>query len=132
MQNIELRVEPISADIYVDCRGIQISQVIVNLLSNAFDAVAKAPIRRVRVVTAVVKGEVQIAVADSGPGVPDHLVSRIMEPFFTSKEIGKGTGLGLSLSNGIAAAHGGSLTYERTDGETRFVLTLRRWQRCPA
>ena len=134
MQDIELHVTPVPADIYIDCRGTQISQVIVNLLSNAFDAVAKAPIakRRVRVTTAVVNGEVQIAVADSGPGVPATLVSRIMEPFFTTKEIGKGTGLGLSLSNGIAAAHGGCLSYERADGETRFVLTLRRWRRCPA
>ncbi len=131
MQDIELQVEPIPADIYIECRGTQISQLIVNLLSNAFDAVAKASIRRVRVMTEVANGEVRITVADSGPGVPAHLVSRIMEPFFTTKEIGKGTGLGLSLSNGIAAAHGGSLTYDRADAETRFVLTLRSWHRCP-
>jgi signal transduction histidine kinase len=126
-QQIILKVEAIPADLYIDCRGTQIAQVLLNLLANAYDAVAQLPIRRVRVATEVANGEVQIAIIDNGAGVPAELVSRIMEPFFTTKEIGKGTGLGLSLSSGIAAAHGGCLTYDRTDSETRFVLTLRRW-----
>ena len=129
MQEIDLEIDAIPSDLYIDCRGPQISQVLLNLLANAYDAVVQRPIRRVRVATEVVNGEVQIAVIDSGPGVPAELVPRIMEPFFTTKEIGKGTGLGLSLSSGIAAAHGGRLTYDRTASETRFVLTLKRWQR---
>jgi len=129
---IDLKVGTIPSDLYIDCRGTQIAQVLVNLLSNAYDAVAHQPIRRVRVATEVVNSEVQIAVIDNGPGVPPALVSRIMEPFFTTKEIGKGTGLGLSLSSGIAAVHGGRLTYDRTPSETRFVLTLGRWHRRPA
>ena len=128
-QQIDLKVGTIPDDLYIECRGTQISQVLLNLLSNAYDAVAQQPIRRVRVATEVVDGEVRIAVIDSGPGVPPALVSRIMEPFFTTKEIGKGTGLGLSLSSGIAAVHGGRLTYDRTPSETRFMLTLGRWHR---
>ena len=126
-QEIELRVEEIPGDLYVNCRGSQISQVLLNLLANAYDAVAHWPTRLVRIATQVVNGEVQIAVTDSGPGVPAEIAPRIMEPFFTTKDIGKGTGLGLSLSSGIAAAHGGLLTYDRIESETRFVLTLRRW-----
>ena len=126
-QEIELRVEEIPADLYVDCRGSQISQVLLNLLANAYDAVAQWPTRVVRIATQVLNGEVLIAVTDSGPGVPAEIAPRIMEPFFTTKDIGKGTGLGLSLSSGIAAAHGGRLTYDRIASETRFVLTLRRW-----
>lgn len=128
-QDIDLRVDAIPADLYVDCRGTQIAQVLLNLLANAYDAVAHQPIRRVRVAVEVVTGAVQMAVIDSGPGVPAELVSRIMEPFFTTKDIGKGTGLGLSLSSGIAAAHGGGLAYDRKASETRFVLTLGRWHR---
>jgi signal transduction histidine kinase len=126
-QEIELRVEEIPEDLYVNCRGSQISQVLLNLLSNAYDAVAHWPTRLVRIATQVVNGEVLIAVIDSGPGVPAEIAPRIMEPFFTTKDIGKGTGLGLSVSSGIAAAHGGRLTYDRLESETRFVLTLRRW-----
>jgi signal transduction histidine kinase len=126
LRDVDLEVEPIPADLYVDCRGTQISQVLLNLLANAYDAVEQRPIRRVRIATRAGDSEIQIAVTDSGPGVPAEIASRIMEPFFTTKEIGKGTGLGLSLSSGIAAAHGGRLTHDRAASETRFVLTLRR------
>ena len=128
LREIDLTIESIPADLYVDCRGSQISQVLLNLLSNAYDAVEQRPIRRVRIAAREEDCDVQIAVMDSGPGVPVEIESRIMEPFFTTKEIGKGTGLGLSLSSGIAAAHGGRLTYDRKASETRFVLTLKRWR----
>jgi signal transduction histidine kinase len=126
--SIALTVEPIADDLYVDCRAVQISQVLLNLLGNAHDAVESAPDRRVRISAGADEHEVRIAVSDSGPGIPRELHGRIMEPFFTTKEIGKGTGLGLSVSKGIAEAHGGRLTYEPDDAETRFVLTLRRAQ----
>jgi len=125
---IELLVEPIAADLYADCRSVQISQVLLNLLSNAHDAVEGAPQRRVRILADADDREVRIAVTDSGAGVPQELRGRIMEPFFTTKEIGKGTGLGLSVSKGIAEAHGGRLVHDAGAVETRFVLTLRRAQ----
>jgi signal transduction histidine kinase len=124
--SIELIVEPIAPDLYVDCRSVQISQVLLNLLGNAHDAVESAVQRRVRVGADGDEREVRIAVADSGPGIPAALRERIMEPFFTTKELGKGTGLGLSVSKGIAEAHGGRLALDANAGETRFVLTLRR------
>ena len=123
---IELCVEPIARDLYVDCRSVQISQVLLNLLGNAHDAVESAVQRRVRVMAEGDEGEVRIAVSDSGPGIPRDLHGRIMEPFFTTKELGKGTGLGLSVSKGIAEAHGGRLVFDASAVETRFVLTLRR------
>jgi signal transduction histidine kinase len=124
--SIELLVEPIPADLYVSCRGVQISQVLLNLLGNAHDAVERAPRRWVRVTAEGDAREACIAVTDSGPGIPPELHARIMEPFFTTKELGKGTGLGLSVSKGIAEAHGGRLTYDSEAGETRFVITLPR------
>jgi len=126
--SIELAVAPIADDVYVDCRGSQIAQVLLNLLGNAHDAVELATRRRVEIAVEADEREVRIAVSDSGPGIPAALRARIMEPFFTTKEIGKGTGLGLSVSKGIAEAHGGRLAYDPDAPQTRFVLTLRRAQ----
>ncbi|HEY6306844.1 MAG TPA: PAS domain S-box protein [Candidatus Angelobacter sp.] len=109
----------------VSCREVQIAQVLLNLLQNAFDAVAELPGERwVRLEVATGDDAVVISVTDSGPGIPPELRSRIMEPFFTTKAVGKGTGLGLSLSKTIAEEHGGKLVYGPDQGRTRFSLTL--------
>jgi C4-dicarboxylate-specific signal transduction histidine kinase len=123
---VELRVDPIPEGVLVLGRGTQIAQVLLNLLSNAYDAVENQDERWVRITVAAHESEVQIAVLDSGPGVPKEIADRIMEPFYTTKGIGRGTGLGLSLSEGIAAAHGGHLELDRGARPTRFVLTLKR------
>jgi signal transduction histidine kinase len=124
--NIDLSIDPIAPGLHVECRGVQIAQVLLNLLSNAHDAVEDARERRVRIAVDNDERDVRIAVSDSGPGIPAELRARIMEPFFTTKDIGKGTGLGLSVSKGIAEAHGGRLALDPDARETRFVLTLRR------
>ncbi|HXU63066.1 MAG TPA: ATP-binding protein [Polyangia bacterium] len=124
--SIDLRVDPIPPDLMAVCRSVQISQILLNLLSNAFDAVENQSLRWVRMRADGDHQHVRIYVVDSGPGVPPDLESRIMEPFFTTKDVGKGTGLGLSVSKGIAEAHGGSLTLDRASLDTCFVLTLRR------
>jgi signal transduction histidine kinase len=119
-------VDPISPDLYVECRSVQISQILLNLVSNAHDAALGQPTRWVRISAEVAPAEVSIKVTDSGPGIPPELRPRIMEPFFTTKEFGKGTGLGLSVSKGIAEAHGGRLSYDPSARHTCFVLTLPR------
>jgi C4-dicarboxylate-specific signal transduction histidine kinase len=126
LRSIELTVDPIPEGLLVECRGTQIAQVLLNLLSNAYDAVENQDERWVRITVAARDVDVQIAVLDSGPGVPAEIAARIMEPFYTTKEIGRGTGLGLSLSEGIAAAHGGRLELDAGARPTRFVLTLKR------
>jgi signal transduction histidine kinase len=126
LRGIQLTVEPIPDGLCVLCRASQIAQVLLNLLSNAYDAVENQDERWVRIAADPDDGEVHIAVTDSGPGVPPEIVPRIMEPFYTTKEIGRGTGLGLSLSEGIAAAHGGRLELDPAARPTRFVLTLKR------
>jgi signal transduction histidine kinase len=123
---IKLVVPPISEDLFLHCRSIQISQILLNLLSNAHDAVEKGAAPWVRISVEADSVHVRIAVIDSGPGVSPELESRIMEPFFTTKDVGKGTGLGLSVSKGIAESHGGRLSYDRSSANTKFVLTLPR------
>jgi signal transduction histidine kinase len=126
LRGIALTVDPIPEGLLVLCRATQVAQVLLNLLSNAYDAVENQDDRWVRMTVAADDAQVQIAVLDSGPGVPEEIAGRIMEPFYTTKGIGRGTGLGLSLSEGIAAAHGGRLELEAGARPTRFVLTLKR------
>jgi signal transduction histidine kinase len=126
LRGVALKIDPIPEGLQVLCRGSQVTQVLLNLLSNGYDAVEKQGEKWVRITVTGADGEVSIAVVDSGPGVPAEIADRIMEPFYTTKEIGRGTGLGLSLSEGIAVAHGGHLELDRDAHPTRFVLTLRR------
>ncbi|HLK08031.1 MAG TPA: PAS domain S-box protein [Candidatus Angelobacter sp.] len=124
-RSVKLIIPEIDPTLKVVCREVQIAQVLLNLLQNAFDAVADEPGERwVRLDVAVRENALLFSVTDSGPGVPAALRTRIMEPFFTTKEVGKGTGLGLSLSTTIAEEHGGKLELTDEGGHTCFCLTL--------
>jgi PAS domain S-box-containing protein len=112
-------------ELNVFVREVQISQALLNLLENAFDAVVGQKDERwVRLEVQPVRGSVVISVIDSGPGIASEIRSRVMEPFFTTKPVGQGVGLGLSLSKTIAEDHGGSLEYSEDKGHTRFSLVL--------
>ncbi|MEX0923870.1 MAG: PAS-domain containing protein [Rhodovibrionaceae bacterium] len=107
----------------------QLNQVFVNLLINAMQALEAAPSPRritLRTLALSANGEVEILVADSGPGVPEALRSRIFDPFFTTKPIGVGTGVGLSVCHGMVTAHGGSISVEDApeEGGARFRVRL--------
>jgi PAS domain S-box-containing protein len=124
-QSVTLRLPALDPDLRIACREVQISQVLLNLLTNAFDAVADQPGEKwVRMNVERNDESVVLSVVDSGPGVAPELKGRIMEPFFTTKEVGKGTGLGLSLSRTIAEEHGGRLEVTEDHGHTCFSLTL--------
>jgi len=122
-----VRLDPSIVDtrLHVFCREVQIAQVLLNLLQNAFDAVADLTGDRwVRLEVTRHEQSVVFAVIDSGPGVPPELRARIMEPFFTTKPVGKGTGLGLSLSKVIVEDHGGELKLSETTNHTCFSFSL--------
>ena len=125
--NVQFDFE-IQTDLYIECKPAQISQVLINLLSNACDAVQKLPEKWVKLILKEVDEEkenfVKIIVIDSGEGVPEVISNKMMEPFFTTKEIGKGTGLGLSISLGIAQDHCGSLSLDHNSKNTAFVFDL--------
>ncbi|CAN5491727.1 PAS domain S-box protein [soil metagenome] len=111
-------------DVGIECRPSQISQVLMNLLSNAYDAVETMSERWVAVDVSLHEQMVRIVVTDSGRGISKEIVDKIMQPFFTTKAVGKGTGLGLSISKGIIEDHHGRLTYDAASENTRFVLDL--------
>lgn len=108
----------------ITCTPEQIGQVLLNLLNNGFDAVAKLPHKWVRIETSSSAGTLTVRISDSGPGIPIEVQAKLMQPFFTTKEIGKGTGLGLSISKGIIESHGGRMTYDPTASTTTFLIEL--------
>lgn len=113
-------------EVTFNCRSIQISQVLLNLLNNAFDAVVGSDKKWVRLEAEVTEDKIVMRVIDSGPGVPLALQQKIMMPFFTTKEIGKGTGIGLSISKGIIEDHRGSFYLNTRATLTTFVVELSR------
>lgn len=121
---VNLMVEPIPEITFVANQN-QIVQVLLNLVNNAFDAAHTTSEPWVKLdVRAVNEDHVHFIVTDSGPGIPESLRSKIMQPFFTTKPVGQGTGLGLSISHGIAAGHEGRLTLDTQAAHTTFVLEL--------
>ncbi|MEP7164667.1 MAG: ATP-binding protein [Ferruginibacter sp.] len=115
-----------------------IGRVIMNLLTNAFYVVNEKKQMNIPGYEPIVsvttkrslslgegRGEVQIKVTDNGNGIPQKVLDKIFQPFFTTKPTGQGTGLGLSLSYDIIKAHGGELKVETKEGEfAMFVITL--------
>lgn len=97
----------------------QLHQVVVNLATNAHQALREGPpLRRLTLTTSydTVHGRVVLDVADTGPGIPMELQARIFEPFYTTKPPGVGTGLGLSLCRGIVEGHGGTISVRSQPG----------------
>lgn len=109
-----------------------IGRVILNLITNAFYVVNEKSKQgvagyepTVEVSTRKVKDKVEVRVADNGNGIPQKVLDKIFQPFFTTKPTGQGTGLGLSLSYDIIKAHGGELSVETKEGEgSGFVIQL--------
>ena len=111
---------------HVRCNVGKIQQVLINLLNNAIDALKQLPEgRRISIETLVKEEDVIILLSDNGPGVPEDILGKIMDPFFTTKEVGKGTGLGLSVSSAIIESLGGTFKVSSKVGEgATFHITL--------
>jgi len=125
---VQLILTPISESLQAECRPVQISQVLLNLLNNSFDAVVGTRDAWVKVEAEDAGEKVRISVTDSGHGVPPEVAEKIMQPFFTTKGVGKGTGLGLSISQGIIRSHHGELELDRSSKNTRFVIAIPKQQ----
>jgi two-component system nitrogen regulation sensor histidine kinase NtrY len=108
------------AGIEVDADRDQLTQVLLNLLQNAHEAIVGAGVVSLNV--SEHEGLARVEVEDTGPGVPREARARVFEPYFTTK--GTGTGLGLAIAARIAQEHGGVLAVEDGRAGARFVLTL--------
>ncbi|MBA3675120.1 MAG: hypothetical protein H0W75_09250, partial [Chitinophagaceae bacterium] len=109
-----------------------IGRVLLNLFTNAFYTVTEKKKEQkdnyeptVTVTTKRIGDKIEIKVVDNGNGIPQHVLDKIFQPFFTTKPTGQGTGLGLSLSYDIIKAHGGELKVETKEGEgSKFIIEL--------
>ncbi len=123
MHNVRVLREGIS-DAAVRADPDQLEQVLLNLLSNAVDAMPRGGTIRLLLGTDP-DGRVRLEVSDEGIGIPPEIQGRIFDPFFSTKDIGKGTGLGLAISYGILKDHGGDILVRSKPGQgTTFTLLL--------
>ena len=130
--NATLKTDYDESIVKIDLIPQDIGRVILNLITNAFyvvDEKKKGGIENyeptVSVSSKKLNGKVEIAVTDNGKGIPQHIIDKIFQPFFTTKPTGQGTGLGLSLAYDIVKAHGGELKVETKEGEgATFIISL--------
>jgi signal transduction histidine kinase len=142
-----VRTEAVARDVALECilppqlplvsgDRVHISQVLLNLLINGMQAMQACPVGARRMVIearTTPAGNVEVAVRDSGPGIPDERIEKVFDPFFTTKTAGMG--MGLAVSRTIVEAHGGRIWAERSVAGTGATLrfTLRRaWDERPA
>ena len=126
VNNIQLISEPCETSYPVLVTAQQMQQVLLNLLNNAEQAVAKMEDRQGTIqVDGGKRGNmVFITVTDNGNGIPPHVLPFIFDPFFTTKNLGEGTGLGLSIAHTLIENHGGTISARSEPGNTVFTIEL--------
>jgi signal transduction histidine kinase/ActR/RegA family two-component response regulator len=116
-----LRLELGAGRAVVHGSELELEQVFLNIVNNAYDALHGRPSASLTARTEVSSGQVRVVFEDDGPGLPHP--EQVFDPFFTTKPVGKGTGLGLSICHSIVHAHGGEITAENVpSGGARFAL----------
>ena len=107
----------------VRCMPSQINQVFLNLITNAAQAMGEKG--TLTITSRAADGNVEVAIADTGGGIPDEVLPKIFDPFFTTKTVGEGTGLGLAIVHKIIKAHGGAIHVKTAVGQgTTFTISL--------
>jgi two-component system NtrC family sensor kinase len=123
-RSIQLQFEPAENLPPIQASQDHLQGVWLNLLLNAVDAIDEQP-GEIRVTTSRYGNEARVTVADNGHGIPPGRISRIFEPFYTTKEPGRGTGLGLSVCHRIVKQHGGHMLVDSQVGRgTEFTVVL--------
>ena len=123
-----LQVEYLKEDSEIFCRPVEISQVILNLINNAYQATSSFPHPWIKIKMEETGGLFRIYVIDCGERISSDVEKKLFQPFFTTKEIGTGTGLGLSISRGIIEEHKGKLVYTGDSSNTTFVIELPKYE----
>lgn len=121
---VDLKIPESIPEYSVIGREVQLSQVMVNLLGNALDAVKNLEEKWVEVRIEKNEEFIDLLVIDSGTGIPPEIQNKIMDPFFTTKDVNEGTGLGLSISKQIIKDHDGELSLLPDESHTTFRVRL--------
>jgi len=121
--NITLEKQLTEDEMYIKVGKNQMSQVIINLVMNAVDAMDKKGTLTLKTYRDKKRNEIHLEISDTGTGIPKENLPRIFDPFFTTKEQGQGTGLGLSTVYGIVKENHGSISVKETGPHgTTFLL----------
>lgn len=124
-QDVTLQVLVPEAPVYVIGNAVRLEQVIVNLISNALDAMRERPQRQLTICLERDERGASLEVRDTGRGIPPEQLSSVFDPFYTTKDVGQGLGLGLSISYGIIQDMGGEISVESAlDRGTTFRIVL--------
>jgi two-component system C4-dicarboxylate transport sensor histidine kinase DctB len=125
--SVTVEVAQVDPALCVQAESARLSQVLVNILANALDAMVETASPCIRIDVQAHEGGVRMTVDDNGPGIAPERISDIFDPFFTTKEVDQGLGLGLSISYGIVAGFGGTIAADNLPaGGARFTITLPR------
>lgn len=122
--HFDISFHDVSENTYFQCQRLQISQVLINLLNNAYDAIQMMDNKWIKINIDKISNKIRFSIIDSGHGIPIEVQKRVFEPMFTTKEIGKGTGLGLSISSDIVTNHNGLLFIDNESANTCFIIEL--------
>ena len=127
-RDISLIIGPIDKSLVIDCRATQVSQVLLNLINNASDAVKNlSEDKWIKLEAYMSDAEAEsliIKVSNSGPLIPEAIAKRLFDPFFTTKSTGEGTGMGLIISQKIIFSHKGKINVDPLVKHTCFVIQL--------
>lgn len=121
---VEIQILGLLPEMHLTCRITEISQAILNLLNNAYDAVESMEKKWIQIEIEEDQDQIKIAVRDSGPGLTKDGLEKLFQPLFSTKPVGKGTGLGLSLAKKMVESHQGTLVFDTNSKQTRFVIQI--------
>ncbi|MEE8419037.1 MAG: ATP-binding protein [Dehalococcoidales bacterium] len=125
VMSVQITMNLQQAPVYIRGDTAQLTQVFMNIILNAEEAVRGKGNGNIEISDKIKSGRVLISIADDGSGILNENLDKIFLPFFTTKDIGKGTGLGLSTSYGIISGHGGSITaWNNEAGGATFTIEL--------
>lgn len=126
LKGVDLLIDDSEVDVSmkIPCLRVQISQVLLNILGNAIDALEGIKNPAVKIKLQQDEGFVYFKICDNGPGVPEEVRERLFEPFFTTKDIGVGTGLGLSIAKEIMHRQQGDIYLDLEQGPSCFSVKL--------
>lgn len=125
IEGVELSLRSIP-NLNVKANPVQISQILLNLISNAFDEVLKTNPKKIEIEVLENQYNVNVLVKNTGLPIPENIQQKMFEPFFTTKPLNKGTGLGLSISRSLAKENNGFLEYSPTQDMICFRLNLNK------